>query len=347
MTNTSLFKKIVVLTLVIIIAAVGVYFLVKYYKPTTPAVQTTNTPKDLVKEALDGNQSLREVRDAFLAKDYQKAISLSNVILKDSDNIVDRSIAETTIAQAQFILRDYTNGAVTYFSIFNNSQYPKTTRASALSNIVQQYRASLDRDLLKVVFADIDSMSQDEIYNAVYQMIYDVYPTGISSAWVGRVTLSKIDRSDGSLASETYNQYLKKIDQDINVQSQGTASAYIVPNTYMAKARFMGFAYKQFNLSSVDEISATYEKAADLAAARADTITQQFALLEYIDFLGRQNEVAKAEAVFKIFASQKVENAIIGNFKQGDIVQNWPGLAYLYTKSKLIKDFADQNGIKP
>lgn len=340
---------IIVTITIIILATSGTYFFYKSKQTevvsSVPALNPDGEYVDLVKKALDSNEQLKQVREALIAKKYKEAIDISEEILKTSSNDLDRSVAESSIALAQFGLKDYQTGVVTYYSVFNNEKYPATTRAAALNNILQQYRGSLDKRLLKVVLPDANSLSSEQIHNIIYKKIYDVYPTGISSAWVGRMALNNIDRDNTGAALSIYNEFSQKIDKDIEVQSQGISSAYIVPNTYMAKARFMNFAFVRFNISSVEEISLTYEKSANLAASRSDFITQQFALLEYVDFLGRQNNVEKAEEVFKIFLSQKTEDMIIKNFTTGDIRVNWPGLAYLYTKSKLIKDFADKNGL--
>lgn len=347
--NTSAFKLVIVIVSIVIIATAGAYFFYKI-KGTDeippPPLNSSNEGEyvDLVKEALEGNEKLREVREALIAKRYQEAIDISEEVLKTSSSDLDRSVAESSIAVAQFGLKDYQAGVVTYYSVFNNEKYPVTTRAAALSNILQQYRGSLDKKLLQTVLPNVTSLSSEEIHNTIYRKIYDVYPTGISSAWIGRMELTSIDRYNTKAALSIYNEFSQKIDKDIAIQSQGVSSAYIVPNTYMAKARFMYFAYTRFKISSAEEISLTYEKAANLAAARSDFITQQFALLEYVDFLGRQNNVEKAEEVFKVFTSQTIEELVIKNFTAGDIKVNWPGLAYLYTKSKLIKDFADKNG---
>lgn len=346
--NTSTLKTILTIVAIASIAIAGVYFFYKI-KGTdeipSPPLNSNNEGEfvDLVKEALDGNDQLKKIREALIAKKYQEAIDVSNEVLKTSNSDIDRSIAESSIALAQFGLKDYQAGVVTYYSVFNNEKYPVTTRAAALSNILQQYRGSLDKKLLQVVLPNVASLSSEQIYNTIYRKIYDVYPTGISSAWVGRMALASIDRYNAGAALSVYNEFSQKIDKDIAIQSQGISSAYIVPNTYMAKARFMNFAYTRFKISSVEEISLTYEKAANLAAARSDVITQQFALLEYVDFLGRQNNVEKAEEVFKVFISQTIEELVIKNFTTGDIKVTWPGLAYLYTKSELIKDFADKN----
>ncbi len=347
MFNTKLFKIFVIIGFFSIIVSLGFYL---YKKNKNPVVSTVvsqvNNPepfRDLVKEALEGNVLLQQVRDALLVKEYAKAIVLSKQVLTVSNNTLERSVAESSIAQAQLQLYEYKNGATTYYSIFNNQEYPKTTRASALNNILQRYRGTFDKELLKPVLPNYASLSSEEIYDTLYTMIYSVYPTGISSAWVGRMELSKINKYNTSTAQDIYNEFLEKIDKDITFQSQGIASAYIVPNTYMAKARFMNFVYTKFGLSSIEEISVTYEKAANLASARSDFITQQFALLGYVDFLGRHNDIKKAEEVFKLFSSQKIEDMVIQNFKQGDVKATWPGLAYLYTKSKVIKDFVDKN----
>ena len=345
--NTSTLKIATLIVATVSIAIAGAYF---FYKTKgtdeipSPPLNLSNEEEytDLVKEALDGNDQLKNIREALIAKKYQEAIDISKEVLKTSEKDIDRSIAESSIAVAQFGLKDYQAGVITYYSVFNNEKYPATTRAAALNNILQQYRGSLDKKVLEIVLPDVTSLSYEQIHNTIYKKIYSVYPTGISSAWVGRMALNSIDRTDTSAALSVYNEFSQKIDKDIAIQSQGISSAYIVPNTYMAKARFMNFAYTRFKISSVEEISLTYEKAANLAAARSDVTTQQFALLEYTDFLGRQNNIEKAEEVFKVFASQTTQELVVKNFTNGDIRVTWPGLAYLYTKSKLIKDFADK-----
>lgn len=342
--------RIVVITLVGLLAVSGAVFYFLNSKKEAPqissSVKTTPT-RDVVAAALSSNPLLGQVRDAMIAKKYTEAISLSQQVLATSSSTDERSVAESSIGQSYFFLGQYDLGAEAYYSVFNNADYAKETRAAALNSIVQQYRATLDVNLLKPVLASVDGLTNEEIYDQLYQKIYDTYPVGIASAWVGKKTLAGIDRGDKKEAQDVYNRYSLDIDRDIEFQSQGTGSAHIVPNTYMAKARFMVFAYKRFGISSVAEISATYEKAANLAEARSNQITKQFALLEYADFLGGQNEIEKAEQVFQILASQKIESVVASNFSKGSIATNWPGLAYLYTKSQIVRDFADRNGIKP
>lgn len=343
------FIKTLLVVLVLSIIAIFSYYYFTYHKVNAKdkEVRLENLrKKDSAAYVRQNNALANQARESYLAKDYKKSLDLSIKMFSEASqkggNIEEKEYAEFSVGQAYFLLKDYANGVKVFISVFNNLTYDKYTRVAALNTIMQEFKASSNvRPYLENEMPELKGLSDHDFMLSVYKKMYVINPTAHATAFLATDAFMKLDKSKKNEAQGMFNVYVEQIDKDIKIQSEGVASNYIVPNLIIAKAKMYIVVYDKFNISSVEEISRLFEEGIKSAQDKLNPITEQFALLSYMDFLGSHQQPEKAVIVFTKFSSQETTEMVLNFLKNKDINKEYPGIVSLYKKNKNIQLFFD------
>ena len=336
-------KKIIIALIVVIIASVFVLYFA-YNKNTNKSAEIRDTSvavtKDITKEALQGNEALRSARILTESKKYKEAREILISALEKEKNPDVKSIIDLTLAGNYLTTKEYATATRELLKVGKDVSYPNTTRAFALTTILQQYSGTRNLELLKV-FGEVDKNDINKTLESAHRQIVSLHPMGLSVAYLARIDMKK----DTKNANKIYSDAITKIDNDIIFQNRGEGSNYIVPNIILGKISLMTDAEK-LGLASSTQIIATYKEAIKVAKEKLQIITSQFAILNYINYMG--NNAAsfgkEIDEVLAILEKESLTEMVITNLSRDNAKDSWKGITNIVSNNKNYEKYFKQFG---
>ena len=278
--------------------------------------------QDLTKVALEKNQSLREGVRLIQENNLEAArVVLNQAVANETDPSV-KSVADLTLAETYFRDNQPDLGAENMLRVGTDTSYPSSTRAFALLTIVQQYNGTKNVELLKV-FGDVEKNSLPFIIEGAHRQIVQLHPMGLSVAYLATRDMARFSTE----AKTIYDEAIIKIDNDIAFQNKGQGSNYIVPNTMIAKANLMARA-EELGFATRIQVIEAYKQAITTAKEKLQTTTAQFAILAYMNYLGKnivENQTLIDEAL-TIMEGEVLTEMVINHLDRTAVFTDWPGI---------------------
>lgn len=228
---------------------------------------------------------------------------------------------------------DRTKGADYYMGIANDKSLSNITRAYAMTQITQYASGYSDNNLLKVFFAgdEYKKLSNTELRLQVNQKILEIYPFGIASARVARFELMKTPST--TTAKTMYDKYISDIKINISNFTGVDGLSHFIPSTYLNTAFFLVDA-KKYGVSNEAEIRSYYDKAYSTSIADQNTVTAEFTLLSYANYLLKEGDKSDAESLISKLLTINTGDMVRNETKNG--LANYPSLnAYSKTGTEL------------
>ena len=144
-------------------------------------------------------------------------------------------------------------------------------------------------------------------------------------------------------AEVTYNEAIQKIDADIAFQNKGQESNHLVPNIMIAKANLMAKA-EGLGFASRKDVVTAYKEAITTAKEKIQTTTSQFAMLQYMNYLGKdveENKVLIDEAL-TILEAEKLTEMVVNHLAREEVVYEWPGIIAIARVNQAYVTFFSQ-----
>ena len=304
-------------------------------RDTSVAVQ-----KDITKQAIDSNEAIKNSKLLSDSKKYKEAREVLAAGLAQEKNSEVKSIIDLTLASNYLSTKEYATATRELLKVGKDVSYPNTTRAFALTTILQQYSGTNNIELLKV-FGEVDKDNINKTLESAHRQILSLHPMGISVAYVARIDMKK----NPEKAAEIYSEAITKIDNDIIFENRGDGSNYIVPNIILAKLSLMINAEK-LGLATSSEIIATYKDAIRVSKEKLQIITSQFAILRYINYMG--NNAAsfekEIEEALNILEKESLTEMVINSLSRPNAKDSWKGIVNIVSKNKNYEKYFKQFG---
>lgn len=296
-------NKLILIAVAIIIIFVSVawyYYSLPEGKGPVAKLKKDSTVAPLIDKL--GKENSQEVFKAFdqLAKDEK-----------------DKSQAESLklYAAASLINLDRSAGADYYIGIANDLNNTAIVRAYAMTQLSQYAVGDGNMNLLRVFFKnpeDIKKMTPDEIKLTINHRILETYSMPLAMANVMRLELKKEPTADKARLLQDI--YISKINQLNAGFSEIDGLSHFLPATYLAMSDFYRRS-EAVGVSSSTEVRSSYDKAYGESVVRNQTITKQFVMLHYADYLLSKKMTKEAETVLSQFIQDNLTEMIVKNLK--------------------------------
>lgn len=297
---------------------------------------------DYIADLERDNVLIQEIKNLILEKNFVQVIAVAQKLYESATNYEEQAYAELAIADSYLLLGQLEKAIILYFKIFNNDLYESYTRVAALNAILGNYKGTNASKSLVLLYPELEGKPRADIEFFVLERMYDVQPTAHSASAVGIAKLDKLPSVDAHF-TELYSKFLDEIDDDIRIQSLGVASQKNIPGAYAAKARFLAHSYFAYNYGDSSIITESYEKAVNKSRELSNQISEQFMLLQYVNFLGLNSEFVKAEKIFVLFSVQITTAMVRQNLSSESLSSMWPGIFSLSQNVPSVKKYFIDN----
>ena len=334
------FIAIVLVAIAIIIFAVRLLLLQNQISTEAIPVPTQDESGfvDITKQAVESNSDLQEGIRLIQDGRFADARVFLQKAVETETNPDTKSVADLTLASSYLRDNQAELAAQNLFRVASEPSYPSSTRAFALTTIVQQYNATKDISLLKV-FGDTEEFNTSYLLQGAHRQIVAIYPMGLSVAYLARIDMDRF----ADKAEVTYNEAIQKIDADIAFQNKGQESNHLVPNIMIAKANLMAKA-EGLGFASRKDVVTAYKEAITTAKEKIQTTTSQFAMLQYMNYLGKdveENKVLIDEAL-TILEAEKLTEMVVNHLAREEVVYEWPGIIAIARVNQAYVTFFSQ-----
>ncbi len=341
--KSPVFIAIVLVLIAVVVFAARLFLLDR--EITMQAVPPAQTEEgnndgfvDITKQAVETNSDLQEgIRLIENGRFADARVYLQKAVETETDPNT-KSVADLTFASTYFRDNQPELAAENLLRVANEPSYPSSTRAFALTTIVQQYNATKDISLLKV-FGDTEEFNTSYLLQGAHRQIVTLFPMGLSVAYLARIDMDRF----ADKAEITYQEAIEKIDADIIFQNKGLESNYLVPNIMIAKANLMAKA-EGLGFEDRREVIKAYKDAITTAKEKLQATTAQFAMLQYMNYLGKnveENTVLIDEAL-AIFEAEKLTEMVVNHLGREEVVYEWPGIIAIARVNEAYVTFFSQ-----
>jgi hypothetical protein len=302
-------------------------------QPTLEALEIKTV--DITKQSLEKNENLRKATLLIQENKLAEARVILGEVLKTENDKNIRSIADITLADTYFIDNQVDLAAESMARIGAETSYPSSTRAFALTTIMQQYYGTKNTNLLKV-FGDLENKNLAYIIESAHRQIVALHPMGLSVAYLAGADMKRFADNSKTI----YDEAIIKIDNDIVFQDKGQGSNFIVPNTIIAKANLMVKGEK-LGYTTQNEVIKTYKEAITSAKVKLQTITAQFAILNYMNYLGK-HQVGNEEYINEALVTLEKETLapmVVSYLARPAIYKDMSGIMAISKVNKNYENF--------
>jgi hypothetical protein len=278
--------------------------------------------QDWVAELQENTQYV-DAQKASKAGKFAEAVATLERLKSETTSVDQRSILDMDIAGNTF-QQDRTQGALRYAQIAGTNEYPKVTRGTAFLTMYLQYAGTGNKDFIKPFYTPEEFAQYSEEKTLPHHTalrMYQLFPFAIAGVVLARQELYEYDpyfpssnekpsEALNTEAERIYETYLGLFDSSIAFLERGEGMRQFVPNTYLAKAGFLGdlsvngYAFKKIDL--LGETVATYNLALERARAQSAAITEQFILARYTNYLLAMNKKEEAEVLIKTLVATPI-----------------------------------------
>jgi hypothetical protein len=265
-----------------------------------------------------------EARALTQSGQYDAAVSKLQELMDSRSEVAEKSVVDMDIAAVLF-QKDPIEGAERYAGISSNTEYPDVTRGTAFLQIYLQFVGTANPELVRPFFTPEEFEKYGSAYGGlrleVARRMHHLFPFVTAGAVLARQELLDYDLTFPESktkpiaelnieAERIYEKYFGIFDSNIAFLERGEAMRQYIPNTYLAKANFLadldrnGYVFARVDLKK--ETVGTYEEALTRARAQGATITEQFILSRYVNYLLAIKEDTKAETLVKVLIASPV-----------------------------------------
>jgi hypothetical protein len=159
---------------------------------------------------------------------------------------------------------------------------------------------------------------------------------GLSVAYLAGADMKRFADNSKTI----YDEAIIKIDNDIVFQDKGQGSNFIVPNTIIAKANLMVKGEK-LGYTTQNEVIKTYKEAITSAKVKLQTITAQFAILNYMNYLGK-HQVGNEEYINEALVTLEKETLapmVVSYLARPAIYKDMSGIMAISKVNKNYENF--------
>ena len=298
---------------------------------------------DYTKNALDSTPDLKSATDLISQNRYLEARPILEKVISQSKDSGTKSIADLSLASSYFSDRQIATATKELVRVSEDVTYPKSTRAFALTSILQQYNGTKNPELLDV-FGKVTEANQSDLLEIAHRKIVNLYPMGLSVSYLARADIGRSSALEEK--KRIYDDAILKIDNDIAFQNKGLGSNYIVPNTIMAKGKLMAYA-ETFGLATSSEVIAAYRQAITVSKEKIRPTSAQFSILNYINYLGlsqKNNNLDLIEEALIILEKESLTEMILNNLSRNNAKEDWIGINNIVKTNEKYKKFFNQFG---
>ncbi len=341
-------KNIIIWTVAILGIIFSSYFIIDYKNKIDKDNQdyTKVKPVDLVEKAKDLPEYLSGL-DYESKKDYENAKIQYRLAFEKTSDIKIKSVIDVALAGLT-VKTDTIGGVKEYKNIYNNILYPSSTRAYSLLRVTQFYNGERNVKILENFYNSPEeyiTKSSEDILFDMHTKIYKMQPFALSTIYLATYELSKSDKSTTS-AKAINDKYFYLIDGNIEEIGKFSGTRHLQPNSFLSKANYMNLFKDYINFKNED-IEKAYEQAISSSVIEKSTITEEFSMLAYANFLSSHNKDKSIEILTLLFSkplSKMIQTNLSGDVEKAKL--RYSGVYKLSTENPAVKNMFEVFGWK-
>ncbi len=315
-------KRLAVLILLFFCTCLVAYVTLKSQTYPEPFIASLDVPESDSDEydwakATHANTKYTEAQALIKSGQHDAAVAKLEELKNDSESIAEKSVVDMDIAAALF-QKDPILGAQRYAEIKNNTEYPQITRGTALLQVYLQLVGTGNVELARPFLTPEEfteySIIPGGIRLEIASQMHALFPFVTAGIVLAVNEISEYDpgfpNSTGEHIKELdveaeriYDKYLSLFDSSIAFLERNESMRQYIPNTYLGKANFLadldrnGYVFERTDVKK--EAAKAYEEGLARARAQGATITEQFILARYANYLLAISETVKAETLVR------------------------------------------------
>ncbi len=239
--------------------------------------------------------------------------TLDELAKKESDK--EKAEVLALYAASSLINLDRKAGVEYYSKIANDITNSNLNRAYAMTQISQYAAGDANPEFLKVFFSDPSvyiKMSQNESKLFINKKILELYPMNIALSNVARLELKKSPSKEN--AKKLYDTYIPQIASTTLYFDGAEGLSHFSPQALLGTSYFLRDV-EVYGVSSTTEVRAYFDQAYVSSLRHNQTITKQFILLGYADYLLSKKLNKDAVTVLVQLDREALTPMVSGNLK--------------------------------
>ena len=320
--NTFLTKRVFSIFAAVTVSIVAIVVIILYLniasvkKDSNQDVNQEVSPVTTLKQRQDVAQAITNLETNNSKELFATFDSLAK-------NEKDKSLAQSLklYAGASLIGVDRNAGAEYYMSVAKDLNNKPFVRAYAMTQIARFASGDGSTKNLSLFFAtttDIVNMSKDNIFLTVNKKILETYPMPGASAVVAKLELRNNKTKENALLLR--DLHMNTIVTGVEYFSKVEGLSHFVPGIYLSTAQFLAEA-ETVGGATTTEVRSYYDKGYKESVSQGQSITKQFIMLSYINYLLSKELKEDAEVVIRAFIAEPLTSMIVTNLsstKGGD-----------------------------
>jgi F0F1-type ATP synthase membrane subunit b/b' len=361
----NMIKKTYIYLIIIFIVFISilVYFFYSKYTKISKIYQTNDKQIIGTEKNNNNNEDLENVqvekKDTFAelkkTEEFQKIEELSKSgDFTDVKESLEKLAEETPNKKGKEAVELYSayllmqtnkdEGVEFYKKIYLDVANSKINRAYALLKVEQYSKGErkIEYVLPFLTESERKSLKTDlEIYNAVDNKIYALYPFAISAARIGKYEIEL--NKNIETAEKIYKLYKDSLVSGSLEMLKYEGLRHLAGNTNMNHAQLWA-ELEEFKVVDPKETQKIFENAFENAKLYSPRGTLQFIVLAYADYNSKRGNLVKTEKLIEFLTTEKLDKNVVNSLNLSKKTGSYLGIQKFYKDKKKFPTFFAQFG---